>query len=107
MRVPETVAAQIREFGALYTPAVAVGVVDAEGFRLFTGSDLQGLNAKPARRSVGPQALARHVPDLFSDLNQWMLKILVGQELPAPLIAIPETGSAPHRIWRLRQWCQL
>ena len=98
MRVPETVAARIREFGARYTPDVAVGVVDAEGFRLFTGSDLQSLNAKPARRSVGPQALARHVPDLFSDLNQWMLKILIGQELPAPLITIPRDRfrSATH-----------
>jgi hypothetical protein len=32
---------------------------------------------------------SQHLPNLFSDLNQWMLKILVGQRLPASLIEIP------------------
>src|SRR5205823_694030 len=31
----------------------------------------------------------QHMPDLFSDLNQWMLKILVGRDLPEALISVP------------------
>ncbi len=34
-------------------------------------------------------ARAAHRPDLFSDLNQWMLKVLIGQRLPETLIAVP------------------
>jgi hypothetical protein len=30
-----------------------------------------------------------HSPDPFSDLNQWMLKVLLCQSLPSTLISIP------------------
>jgi len=88
-RVPESVADHIKQFAERHAPGVAVGVIDGEGFRSFLGPGLEGLDAKPslhaASRIVSPQRL----PDLFSDLNQWMLKILIGQRLPASLIEIP------------------
>lgn len=87
-RVPASVADQIKRFAERYAPGVAIGIIDAEGFRWFTGPGLDGLNASPAfraRRIVSPP----HLPDLFSDLNQWMLKVLLGQHLPQTLISVP------------------
>jgi hypothetical protein len=86
--IPPSVAEQIKEFAERYAPDVGVGVIDAEGFRAFVGSGLEGLDAKPSgrlSRHIAPQ----HLPDLFSDLNQWMLKILLGQRLPESLLSVP------------------
>ena len=50
----------------------------------------KGLEAKPARRHDGVDiASGQRPPDLFSDLNQWMLKVLLGQRLPKSLISVP------------------
>ena len=88
-RVPPSVADNIERFAKRHAPDVAIGIVDAEGFRRFIGPGLQGLDAQssaPARlRMMG----SIHQPDLFSDLNQWMLKILLGQRLPASFISVP------------------
>jgi len=35
------------------------------------------------------------LPDLFSDLNQWLLKILAAQALPSSLISVPR-GEFPN-----------
>ena len=85
--IPASVADQIKQFAARYAPDVAVGVIDAEGFRSFVGPGLEGLDAKPTRRAA--VASPQRLPDLFSDLNQWMLKILLGQRLPDKLISVP------------------
>jgi Holliday junction resolvase len=87
-RVPESVAEHIRQFAERHAPEVSVGVVDAEGLRWFAGSGLEGLNARPRRHAPRNMPLA-HATDLFSDLNQWMLKILLGRELPEALISVP------------------
>ena len=63
--------------------------MDAEGYRLFVGPDLEGLDAKPSRGELGYIA-PQHLPDLFSDLNQWMFKVLVGRHLPETLISVPK-----------------
>lgn len=86
--ISESVADQIVQFAERHAPEVPVGVVDLEGFRSFSGSGLEALNARKPRRAVRNMPLVR-APDLFSDLNQWMLKILLGQELPETLISIP------------------
>jgi hypothetical protein len=83
--IPPSVAEQIKQFAARYAPEVGVGIIDAEGFRSFSGVGLEGFDAKPTRRVAYPP----RVPDLFSDLNQWMLKIFLGQRLPEPLISVP------------------
>jgi hypothetical protein len=88
-RVPDSVAEQVKQFAERNAPNVAVGVIDSVGFRSFAGAGLEGLNARPDRRArqhiISPQPL----PHLFSDLNQWMLKILLGQRLPERLISVP------------------
>jgi hypothetical protein len=87
--IPASVAEQIKQFGLRYAPNVVVGVIDAEGLRLFAGHGLEELDAKPPRRLARDIASPQRLPDLFSDLNQWMLKILLGQRLPEPLISVP------------------
>jgi hypothetical protein len=93
-RVPESLAEEIRRFAANYAPDVAVGVMDAEGFRAFWGQGLEVLNSE--RRSLPPPASSRHAPAsrLFSDLNQWMLKVLLSQNIPESLLSAPR---GPHR----------
>jgi hypothetical protein len=88
-RVPESVADDIKQFAERHAPEVAVGVIDGEGFRSFLGPGLEGLDAKPSLHAASRVVSPQHLPDLFSDLNQWMLKILVGQRLPASLIELP------------------
>jgi hypothetical protein len=87
--IPASVAEEIQQFARRYAPEVGVGVIDAEGFRSFAGAGLEGLDAKSPRRVARRIASTKRVPDLFSDLNQWMLKILLGQGLPESLLSIP------------------
>jgi hypothetical protein len=76
-------------FAQRYTPDAAAGVIDFEGFAMFRGPQLEELNAAgkklPAsvRQSVGGSGA------LFSDLNQWMLKVLLAPELPEALLSAP------------------
>jgi hypothetical protein len=87
--IPVSVAEQIKQFAERYAPNVGVGVIDAEGLRSFAGQGLEELDAKPPRRVGRDIASPQRLPDIFSDLNQWMLKILLGQRLPEPLISVP------------------
>ena len=88
-RVPPSVAGHLKQFAERYAPNVAVGVIDLEGLRAFVGPGLEGLEAKPSRHFAQHITSPQHLPDLFSDLNQWMLKILLGQRLPEPLVHVP------------------
>jgi hypothetical protein len=87
--IPAAVASQIRDFASRYAPEVGVGVIDSEGLRSFSGFGLEVLDAKPARSQDSEVARTPRRPGLFSDLNQWMLKILIGQRLPETLITVP------------------
>lgn len=87
--VPAPVAHQIQDFAKRYAPKVGVGVIDAGGLRSFVGFGLEALDAKPSRRQDAEVARASHRTDLFSDLNQWMLKVLLGRLLPDALITVP------------------
>ena len=88
-RVPLSVAEHLKQFAARHAPEVAVGIIDLEGLRSFVGPGLEKLNAKPSRPAARRIPAPRHLPDLFSDLNQWMLKILLGQRLPETLLSVP------------------
>lgn len=88
-RVPVAVAEQVLEFAAQYVPDdLAVGVFDFQGLAMFRGPGLESLNAQPggSPRSVGSLRESR---PLFSDLNQWMLKVLLANELPDHLLSAP------------------
>ena len=78
---------QVEAFSRKFAPDVAVGVVSDSGARRFWGKGLEVLNVEPDRkapaRSAGP---ASHI---FSDLNQWMLKVLLAPQIPEHLLAAP------------------
>jgi hypothetical protein len=89
-RIPRRAAEQVLQFAADYAPDVAVGVFDFEGLRLFRGPELEALNAGPgARPSAARGGSARESRNLFSDLNQWLLKVLLAPELPDHLLSAP------------------
>jgi hypothetical protein len=88
-RAPPATVERLMRFAAQVAPDVAIGVIDLDGFRAFSGAGLERFNAKPLPKSKRQAALGRGLPSLFSDLNQWMLKILIGQRLPEDLISVP------------------
>lgn len=73
-----------------YAPDVAVGLVSDAGASYFIGPGLESLNAEvPLRYGKQRSAKPRKASDLFSDLNQWMLKVLLAPELPEKLLHAP------------------
>jgi Holliday junction resolvase-like predicted endonuclease len=80
----------IEEFANHYAPAAAVGLIDRDGLRFLMGPGLQlvkrphPVNSANARVPAEPQA-----SQLFSDLNQWMLKVLLAPRIPEQLLAAP------------------
>jgi hypothetical protein len=91
-RVPVSVAEELERFAAECAPGAALGVVDFAGFSRFRGLGLEGLDAEAhesadVRRLVRPKRVGS--ADLFTDLNQWMLKVLLAPELPQHLLAAP------------------
>lgn len=79
---------QLIGFATTFAPEVAAGVVDLEGRQRFRGAPLQGLDADPEGGAGAPAGPSSPV-DLFSDLNQWMLKVLLAPELPESLLSAP------------------
>ena len=89
-RIEDSVAEELRHFVRAHAPDVALGVIDSEGLRRFWGEGLEDLNAERPpemrERVLKSDDSAAH---LFSDLNQWLLKVLIGQRLPQELIQVP------------------
>lgn len=84
---------RVRRFSERYAPGLAIGVGSRGGQRLFIGEGLGELNeqlsldSKPSfsrKLSFYPSS-----SNLFSDLNQWMLKVLLAPEIPDALLAAP------------------
>jgi hypothetical protein len=76
-------------FLSQFAPDVAVGILDREGFRHFVGPGLEQLNAAAHRRAQRQKLPLRESAYLFSDLNQWMLKILLAPLIPEDLLRAP------------------
>jgi len=104
-RIASRTADQIMAFIAEFAPEAAAGVFDFTGLRRFRGPHLESLDSdphSPQDRSVrgsftqrsaydaSSRLPAHHAPtDIFSDLNQWMLKVLLAPEIPASLLTAP------------------
>jgi hypothetical protein len=90
-RVGDALALHIERFARDYAPDVAVGVVDLEGFQRFHGPGLESMNKA---RGQAPHRFRAGVPSsgvvhLFSDLNQWMLKVLLAPRIAPDLLGAP------------------
>src|SRR5450759_986560 len=91
-RVSEGLARDLDRFVDEYAPDAAVGLVDMEGFQWFRGPGLD--SSMNAARGRSEQRLRARAPDaavshLFSDLNQWMLKVLLAPGIPSELLNAP------------------
>lgn len=89
---------KVEQFQRDYAPDVSVGLVSGAGGSLFIGPGLEGLNREqPRARGIGKPVQPRKASNLFSDLNQWMLKVLLAPEIPERLLGAPRgeyaTGS--------------
>lgn len=86
--VSDSLAEEVRDFVLRNAPDVGVGVIDAGGFRRFMGHGLEVLNAERSR-VIDTTRKESSSGNLFSDLNQWMLKILLSRSLPDSLLSAP------------------
>lgn len=97
-RIPESVAEQVRQFALSHAPNVGIGVIDSEGFRLFEGFGLERFNSeRSAPSQIGLSFQSESSSYLFSDLNQWMLKILLGASIPDSLLSVPRRNYRSGR----------
>jgi hypothetical protein len=89
-RIPHSVAEQVKQFAIRYAPDVGIGVMDSEGYRMFLGFGLEALNAeRPGPPRVELPAHDWSPLHLFTDLNQWMLKVLLSSNIPESLLTAP------------------
>jgi len=80
---------QVSKFSKQFASDVAVGVISESGAQHFWGEGLEGLSVEP---SVVRKAAAKspgRASHIFSDLNQWMLKVLLAPKIPERLLAAP------------------
>jgi hypothetical protein len=88
--IPDSVADEAKQFIRERAPDVAVGLVDLEGLRSFAGHGLESLNSERRKGSgVSSPKLRPRAPQLFSDLNQWMLKVLLAPGIPEEYLSAP------------------
>lgn len=88
-RIGQRDADKLIDFAREYAPDAGLGIIDFDGLRIFRGAGLESLNSeiKPKPElyiNAGP----KH-PNLFSDLNQWMLKVLLAPQIPENLLSAP------------------
>jgi hypothetical protein len=80
---------ELSRFAATHAADVAVGVIDASGMRRFTGDGLEELDADPEHPAQPAAPATRGSTHLFSDLNQWMLKVLLAPRVPETFLRAP------------------
>jgi len=89
-RIPDAVAEEAIHFVRERAPEVAVGLVDLEGFRSFAGHGLESLSSpRGLQDSIRSPKMGARAPQLFSDLNQWMLKVVLAPRIPDEYLGAP------------------
>lgn len=87
---PRSLFKKLEQFHGHYAADVAIGLVSESGGRIFIGQGLDSLNEEfPSDSRWEKLSNPRKSSDLFSDLNQWMLKVLLAPGLPEALLSAP------------------
>ncbi|WP_213956966.1 hypothetical protein [Variovorax sp. dw_954] len=90
--VPEASSALARHvdsFAQKFSRDVPVGLISGRGEQYFSGAAFKDLNRLPEESRRSAAAHPQQAINLFSDLNQWMLKLLLAWELPEGLLNAP------------------
>ena len=94
-RLSEAIRRELFEYALEVAPDVAVGLLDLEGRVEMRGAGLDGLDRRPKASVALRRAAVPEQPfDAFSDLNQWMLKVLLARRLSAELLNAPRADAA-------------
>lgn len=91
--VPEaslSLANRVVLFAQQYAQEMSVGVISERGEQYFSGEPFQSLNRMPEASIRSKASRPIQAVNLFSDLNQWMLKLLLAWELPSGLLNAPK-----------------
>jgi hypothetical protein len=83
------VAKGLQNFLAEFARDISVGIFDQEGFIYFHGPGLENLNASAPSRAQRHHHVPVESAYLFSDLSQWMLKVLLAPYIPEELLNAP------------------
>jgi hypothetical protein len=87
--IPRSTADELVAFRSKFAPDVAVGIFDREGLRRFVGTGLENLTEGPPRSARRQKLRVPESANLFSDLNQWLLKVLLAPLISEDLLAAP------------------
>jgi hypothetical protein len=97
-QAPESMFKKVIGFMDAYRPSAAIAIVTPEGLGLVRWNDKGPCEIKSPQRST-PRNMARHpgargttppkMFNLFSDLNQWMLKVLLAPDIREDLLNAP------------------
>lgn len=90
-KVSDKLVREAEQFARDCAPEAGVGLVTFDGAQWFRGAGLEALNIEPARaRSSAARArVPAPASHLFSDLNQWMLKVLLAPGISPDLLSAP------------------
>lgn len=88
-RISAAVVSHLERFLDDNAPDVAAGFVDDEGLLQLRGVGLEELNERPARRFRQRKIVVPESSQLLSDLNQWMLKVMLAPEIPVGMLNAP------------------
>ena len=109
----DAMAGALRDYVSAVAPGAAFGLVDSRGRVEFHGEGLEGLTGEPTRRPRQSRSPRTQVGDLFSDLNQFMLKVLLGRYLSEEMLHVQRgridgaaqlsrlAGTSLPSAWRL------
>jgi hypothetical protein len=79
--------------------------MDAEGFRHFSDPALSELNALWPESRKRRLPLAHRSADVFSDLNQWILKVLLVPRIPDRSLSAPrDVTNADPLFTKSEEW---
>jgi hypothetical protein len=96
--IPSSTAEELFDFRSRVAPDAAIGIFDREGLRRFVGSGLEALVAAPPRSARKKKLPMPEAANLFSDTNQWLLKIMLAPLISEDLLSAPrgEYRNAPE-----------
>lgn len=87
--ISAAMARSVEQYMAEVVPDQPFGYVDERGLVRFHGLGLEAARSDSKRGASQQRAAKARPRDLFSDLNQWLLKVLAGRKLSEEMIAVP------------------